>query len=225
MSHVVFMDLPLCQSLPFVIFKGIFYSSILFIPVLMSFGFLHVVILLVLGVTSDFRVVSLTFCCYVRDSRSYLHFHFSGQSSCSPWAWVGAPMTNLGFVSLIAVGPHSVLLEGVESASHAGCAAWVCRECRVLGLLWPGPPGWAAWCLLRPGPAVRGPPGSSSCPRGVWAGRAAEAPLEAEQSAPGWSPRWLNSRPAVSERGGSLRLGFRSPWIFCFFTFFVFIFY
>lgn len=67
------MDLPLCQSLPFVIFgpfifKVIFYSSILFIPVLTSFGFLHVVILLVLGVTSDFRVVSLTFCCYVKET-------------------------------------------------------------------------------------------------------------------------------------------------------------
>lgn len=67
------MDLPLCQSLPFVIFgpfifKVIFYSTILFIPVLTSFGFLHVVILLVLGVTSDFRVVSLTFCCYVKET-------------------------------------------------------------------------------------------------------------------------------------------------------------
>lgn len=123
-------------------------------------------------------------------------------------------MTNLGFVSLIAVGPHSVLLEGVESASHSGCAMWICRECRALGVLWPGPPG----------PAVRGPPGCSSCPRGVWAGRAAEA--HRKQSAPRLEPMVANSQPAFSGLGGGLRLGFRSPWIFRFvFPLFLFLFF
>lgn len=144
MSHVVFMDLPLCQSLPFVIFglfifKVIFYSSILFIPVLTSFGFLHVVILLVLGVTSDFRVVSLTFCCYVRETLGPIYIFTLACSRPVPVEHESGLQWQIqvSFLSL-QWGPTQCCLRGwsqlLTQAASRGSA-----ECRVLGVLWPGP--------------------------------------------------------------------------------------